>query len=50
VGLLFGEPTDWNGIEQVSRRLTIVAIQVNGVPQIAIDEALWMAAGTIEAS
>jgi DNA/RNA-binding domain of Phe-tRNA-synthetase-like protein len=50
VGLLFGEPTDWDGIEQVSRRLTIVAIQVNGVPQIAVDEALWMAAATLEAS
>jgi DNA/RNA-binding domain of Phe-tRNA-synthetase-like protein len=50
VGLLFGEPTDWNGSEQVSRRLTIVAVQVNGVPHIAIDEALWMAATTIEAS
>jgi DNA/RNA-binding domain of Phe-tRNA-synthetase-like protein len=50
VGLLFGEATDWNGIEQVSRRLTIVAVQVNGVPQIAVDEALWLAAATIEAS
>ena len=50
VGLLFGEPTDWDGIEQVSRRLTIVAVQVNGVPQIAVDEALWMAAATLEAS
>jgi DNA/RNA-binding domain of Phe-tRNA-synthetase-like protein len=50
VGLLFGEPTDWDGIERVSRRLAIVAIQVNGVPQIAVDEALWMAAATIEAS
>jgi DNA/RNA-binding domain of Phe-tRNA-synthetase-like protein len=49
VGLLFGEPTDWSGIEEVSRRLTIVAVQVNGVPQIAVDEALWMAAGAIEA-
>jgi DNA/RNA-binding domain of Phe-tRNA-synthetase-like protein len=47
VGLLFGEPTDWSGIEEVSRRLTIVAVQVNGVPQIAVDEALWMAAGAI---
>jgi DNA/RNA-binding domain of Phe-tRNA-synthetase-like protein len=50
VGLLFGEPTDWDGIEQVSRRLTIVAVQVDGVPQIAVDEALWMAAGAIEGS
>jgi DNA/RNA-binding domain of Phe-tRNA-synthetase-like protein len=50
VGLLFGEPTDWSGIEQLSRRLTIVAVQVNGVPQIAVDEALWIAAATMESS
>jgi hypothetical protein len=28
--------------------LTIAAIQVNGVPQISVDEALWMAAGLID--
>ena len=48
IGRLFGEATDWSGIERVSRRLTIVAIQVNGVPQISVDEALWMAAGLAE--
>ena len=32
----------------MSRRLTIAAIQVNGVPQISVDEALWMAAGLID--
>ena len=48
IGRLFGEPTDWDGIEKVSRRLTIVAIQVDGVPQISVDEALWMAAGLID--
>jgi DNA/RNA-binding domain of Phe-tRNA-synthetase-like protein len=47
VGLLFGEPTDWSGIEEVSRRLTIASVQVNGVPQIAVDEALWMAAAVV---
>jgi DNA/RNA-binding domain of Phe-tRNA-synthetase-like protein len=50
VGLLFGEPTDWSGIEQVSRCLTIAAVQVNGVPRIAVDEALWIAAGAIESA
>ena len=50
IGLLFGEATDWSGIEEVSRRLTIVAIQVNGVPQISVDEALWMAAAAIQSS
>ena len=32
------------GIEQVTRQLTIAAVQVKGVPQIAVEEALWMAA------
>jgi hypothetical protein len=50
IGRLFGEATDWDGIERVSRRLTIVALQVNGVPQIAVDEALWMAAATLKSS
>ena len=49
IGLLFGaNPPDWSGIEKVSRRLAIVAIQVNGVPQISVDEALKMAAGLID--
>jgi DNA/RNA-binding domain of Phe-tRNA-synthetase-like protein len=50
IGRLFGEATDWSGIERVSRRLTIVAIQVNGVPQISVDEALWMAAALVDGS
>ncbi len=50
VGLLFGEPTDWSGIEQLSRRLTIAAVQVSGVPRIAVEEALWIAASVLEGS
>jgi DNA/RNA-binding domain of Phe-tRNA-synthetase-like protein len=49
IGRLFGaNPADWSGVERVSRRLTIAAIQVNGVPQISVDEALWMATGLID--
>jgi DNA/RNA-binding domain of Phe-tRNA-synthetase-like protein len=48
IGRLFGEAPDWSGVERVSRRLTIAAIQVNGVPQISVDEALWMAAGLLD--
>jgi len=49
IGRLFGaNPADWSGVERVSRRLTIAAIQVNGVPQISVDEALWVAAGLID--
>jgi DNA/RNA-binding domain of Phe-tRNA-synthetase-like protein len=50
VGLLFGATGDGYGVEPASRRLAIVAIQVKGVPQIAVSEALWMAAATVEAA
>jgi DNA/RNA-binding domain of Phe-tRNA-synthetase-like protein len=50
IGLLFGATADGYGIEPSSRRIAIVAVQVKGVPQIAVEEALWMAAATVEAS
>jgi len=49
VGLLFGPAGDGYGVEPHSRHLAIVAIQVKGVPQIAVDEALWMTATTLAA-
>jgi DNA/RNA-binding domain of Phe-tRNA-synthetase-like protein len=49
-GLLFGATADGCAIESSSRRAAIVAVQVAGVPQIAVEEALWMAAATIEVS
>ncbi len=49
VGLLFGTTGERYEVEPGSRRLTIAAVQVKGVPQIAVDEALWMAAATVEA-
>lgn len=47
VGLLFGETAEGCAVESRSRRLSVVAVQVNGVPQIAVAEALWMAAATL---
>lgn len=47
VGLLFGEAAEGCGVEPRSRRISLVAIQVKGVPQIAVAEALWMAAATL---
>lgn len=47
VGLLFGATGDGFGVEDESHRLILAAIQVKGVPQIAVDEALWMAAATL---
>jgi DNA/RNA-binding domain of Phe-tRNA-synthetase-like protein len=48
VGLLFGPTAEGYGVEPGSRRLAIAAVQVNGVPQIAVEEALWMAAATLQ--
>lgn len=47
VGLLFGASAEGRGVDQRTRRVALVAVQVNGVPQIAVDEALWMAAAAL---
>ncbi len=49
VGLLFGSTAEGCAVGPGSRRIAIAAVQVKGVPQIAVEEALWMAASTLEA-
>jgi DNA/RNA-binding domain of Phe-tRNA-synthetase-like protein len=46
--LLFGGAGD-GGIDRETRRLAVAAVQVKGVPQAAVDEALWIATAAIEA-
>jgi DNA/RNA-binding domain of Phe-tRNA-synthetase-like protein len=50
VGLLFGSSGEGYGVERATRRIAVAAIQVKGVPQISVEEALWMAAATLEAT
>jgi DNA/RNA-binding domain of Phe-tRNA-synthetase-like protein len=50
IGLLFGDTAAGRGVDQGTRRIAIVAIQVKGVPQMAVDEGLWMAAATLESA
>jgi DNA/RNA-binding domain of Phe-tRNA-synthetase-like protein len=50
LALLFGESAEAYRVDRDSCRIAIVAVQVNGVPQIAVEEALWMAAATLEAA
>jgi DNA/RNA-binding domain of Phe-tRNA-synthetase-like protein len=50
VGLLFGPTAEGYGVGGSSRRIAVAAVQVKGVPQIAVEEALWMAAATLEAA
>jgi DNA/RNA-binding domain of Phe-tRNA-synthetase-like protein len=49
-GLLFGATGEGRGVDGGTRRIAIAAVQVDGVPQIAVDEALWMVAATLEAA
>ena len=48
LGLLFGDPTAQVGAPTSrTRRAAIVAVQVRGVPDIAVEEAIWLAASVI---
>ncbi len=46
-GLLFGATAGGRDVGRDTRRIAIAAIQVDGVPQIAVDEALWMVSATL---
>ena len=47
--LLFGGPIDSPGLDSDAGQIAIVAVQVKGVPQAAVDEALWIAGAAIAA-
>jgi DNA/RNA-binding domain of Phe-tRNA-synthetase-like protein len=48
VGLLFGATGEGHEVCGDTRRIAIAAVRVRGVPQIAVDEALWMVTTTLE--
>jgi DNA/RNA-binding domain of Phe-tRNA-synthetase-like protein len=48
LGLLFGAMAAGRGVAPETERILIAAIQVRGVPRIAIDEALWIACSAME--
>ena len=50
VELLFGGTSGRGGVDRDTRRITLAAVQVKGVPQAAVDEALWIASSTIQAA
>jgi DNA/RNA-binding domain of Phe-tRNA-synthetase-like protein len=41
-GLLFGATAEGHRVQKGTRRIAIAAVQVDGVPQISVDEALWL--------
>lgn len=50
VGLLFGATGEGYEIGKETRRIAVAAIQVGAVPQIAVEEALWMVETTLESA
>ncbi len=50
ISLLFGAFSRGRGVSPKSRRMLLCSIQVKGVPDIAAEEALWLAAEALEAT
>ena len=47
LGLLFGATADRTGVQPRTERMLICAIQVRGVPDAAVEEALWLTVGAM---
>ncbi len=47
LSLLFGALAAGRGVGPKTKRTLLIAIQVGGVPAIAVEEALWLAAGVL---
>jgi len=47
VGVLFGALVPGRGVTPATTRMTLVAVQVAGVPDIHVEEALWTVAGIL---
>jgi DNA/RNA-binding domain of Phe-tRNA-synthetase-like protein len=48
VGLLFGATGAGRGVTPRTKRTLLCAIQVKGVPELAVSEALWLAGGILQ--
>jgi DNA/RNA-binding domain of Phe-tRNA-synthetase-like protein len=49
LAVLFGETAAGRGVQSKTRRTTLVAIRVSGVPDVALEEGLWVAASAMHA-
>lgn len=48
VGLLFGDTAPGRGVDGNTARIALCAVQVQGVPDISVEEALWTCASILE--
>jgi DNA/RNA-binding domain of Phe-tRNA-synthetase-like protein len=47
IGLLFGATASGRGVDSKTKRTLLCSIQVKGVPDIAVEEAVWLAVGVL---
>jgi hypothetical protein len=47
LALLFGATASGRGVSPKTARTILAAIQVKGVPDIAVEEAIWLAASAM---
>jgi DNA/RNA-binding domain of Phe-tRNA-synthetase-like protein len=47
LAVLFGETAEGCGVAKDSERLLFAAVRVKGVPEVSVEEALWVAAETV---
>ena len=49
LGYLFGELAAGHGVRRETRRITLFAVRVSGVPEIHVEECLWTCASALAA-
>ena len=49
LGIIFDKTADGRGVRRRTRRVLLAAIGVRGVPDIALEEALWVASSALRA-
>jgi DNA/RNA-binding domain of Phe-tRNA-synthetase-like protein len=47
LAVLFGDTADGCAVQRSSDRMVLVAVRVKGVPEVSVEEALWVAAETV---
>lgn len=47
LAVLFGETAEGCGVQWSSERMLVAAVRVKGVPEVSVEEALWIAAETV---
>jgi DNA/RNA-binding domain of Phe-tRNA-synthetase-like protein len=47
LAVLFGDTGPRRGVHPATREVLLAAVQVKGVPDVSVEEALWIAADTL---